>query len=222
MTDQVCSVCGSLFQILIFASQSSGRSFPWPLSLCHPYGWMKLEFGFAPHGTASLFAVPPWLPSARRCRDGVNRVSWGCIPGDSGFWSDAENPPAVSPGADRTPTPGATSLFPPFPALTPRAGCRWSRGRCRCPPAAPPACPASSAPAGRTGSTARSRTGPRRCSRWRTWRVGPRSRSCPDPVPISVPIPVRSRANGHAPTCQFEFPIAPSHWAPQGTPTTIE
>lgn len=116
--------------------------------------------------------------------------------------------------------------FSPLPALTPRAGCRWSRGRCRCPPAAPPASPGSSAPAGRTGSTARSRCGPRRCSRWRTWQAGPRSRSCSGPVPIPaqipIPVPSRSSANGHAPTCQFEFPTAPSHWVPQATPTPLK
>lgn len=44
----------------------------------------------------------------------------------------------------------------------------------------------------------------------------------------SVPIPILSRSrsrpgtNGHAPTCQFEFPTAPSHWAPRATPTPLK
>lgn len=113
------------------------------------------------------------------------------------------------------PTPGA--------ALTPRAGCRWSRGRCRCPPAAPPSSPASSAPAGRSGSTAQPRSGPRRCSCWSTWWAatsGPRRccRRCHCHCSLPSPGPSSVAANGHAPTCQFEFPTSVFHWARQDLP----
>lgn len=155
-----------------------------------PQGWVKAKFGFAILG----LGMWGWVQRIRGCSPVI--PSWG----------DAENLPGPCPplGHDS-----------PFPALTPRAGCRWSRGRCRCRPAARPACPASSAPGGRTGSTARSRCAPRTCSRWRTW---------PGPGPAAVAILSRSGpgTNGHAPTCQFEFPTAPSHWAPQATPTPLK
>lgn len=103
--------------------------------------------------------------------------------------------------AGGTPVGEPTAPLPRgVPALTPRAGCRWSRGRSRCPPAARPSSPASSAPAGRSGSTARPRTGPRRCSCWLTWWGGlgggggrtPPGQARPGPA-AAVPRPVRTR-----------------------------
>lgn len=84
----------------------------------------------------------------------------------------------------------------PEAGLTPRAGCRWSRGRCLCRPAARPSSPASSAPVGRSGSTARSRSGLRKYSRCPTSRAaaaGPRRSLSGLPTATLLPVSLNSQ-----------------------------